>query len=153
MPFCRRHHWQPSARSCIASCALLLSARCVRPGAPRGDPGKAVRIRRDPVTVIGDETRDGHWPRGWEGAGSRTIREPGDLPGRVYTIPVFAGGHGAVAHSSPRVLVVAGVASGVGKTTITLGLLEAFRRRGLVVQAFKIGPDFIDPGFHELITG
>jgi cobyrinic acid a,c-diamide synthase len=58
-----------------------------------------------------------------------------------------------VAHSSPRVLVVAGVASGVGKTTVTLGLLEAFRRRGLVVQAFKVGPDFIDPGFHELITG
>ncbi len=56
-------------------------------------------------------------------------------------------------HSSPRVFVIAGVASGVGKTTITLGLLEAFRRRGLVVQAFKVGPDFIDPGFHELITG
>jgi len=45
-------------------------------------PGKAVRNRRDPVTVIGDETRKCHWPRGWEGAGSRTIREPGDLPGR-----------------------------------------------------------------------
>ncbi len=58
-----------------------------------------------------------------------------------------------MAHSSPRILVVAGVASGVGKTTITLGLLEAFRRRGLIVQAFKVGPDFIDPGFHELITG
>src|SRR5499427_8151146 len=54
---------------------------------------------------------------------------------------------------TPRILVVAGVASGVGKTTVTLGLLEAFRRRGLVVQAFKVGPDFIDPGFHELISG
>jgi len=52
-----------------------------------------------------------------------------------------------------RVLVIAGTASGVGKTTITLGLLEAYRRRGLVVQAFKVGPDFIDPGFHELVTG
>jgi cobyrinic acid a,c-diamide synthase len=51
------------------------------------------------------------------------------------------------------VLVVAGVSSGVGKTTVTLGLLEAFRRRGLSVQAFKVGPDFIDPGFHELVTG
>src|SRR5712691_7209227 len=59
----------------------------------------------------------------------------------------------APSSSSPRVLVIAGVASGVGKTTITLGLLEAFRRRGLVVRAFKVGPDFIDPGFHELITG
>src|SRR5690242_4398873 len=54
---------------------------------------------------------------------------------------------------APRVLVVAGASSGVGKTTVTLGLLEAFRRRGLTVQAFKVGPDFIDPGFHALVTG
>ncbi|OGL06830.1 MAG: hypothetical protein A3I03_06205 [Candidatus Rokubacteria bacterium RIFCSPLOWO2_02_FULL_68_19] len=52
-----------------------------------------------------------------------------------------------------RALVIAGVSSGVGKTTVTLGLLEVFRRRGLAVQAFKVGPDFIDPGWHALVTG
>ncbi len=52
-----------------------------------------------------------------------------------------------------RALVIAGVSSGTGKTTVTLGLLEALRRRGLEVAAFKVGPDFIDPGFHERITG
>src|SRR6266566_4449025 len=66
----------------------------VRARAPTRAPGKAVRIRRDPVTVIGDETRESHWPRGREGAGSRTIREPGDLPARALFDSVFAGGPG-----------------------------------------------------------
>ena len=44
-------------------------------------------------------------------------------------------------------------ASGAGKTTITLGLLSALRRRGLPARGAKSGPDYIDPRFHEAATG
>src|SRR5438034_195549 len=52
-----------------------------------------------------------------------------------------------------RGLIIAAPNSGAGKTTITLGLLAAFKRKGIGVRAAKAGPDYIDPAFHAAATG
>jgi cobyrinic acid a,c-diamide synthase len=62
--------------------------------------------------------------------------------------PLARGGSGVI----PR-LVIAGTSSGAGKTTVASGLLGALAARGLRATGFKVGPDFIDPGYHAMACG
>ncbi|MEM6479351.1 MAG: cobyrinic acid a,c-diamide synthase, partial [Pseudomonadota bacterium] len=52
-----------------------------------------------------------------------------------------------------KAVLIAAAGSGAGKTTVTLALMRALRNAGHTVRSLKLGPDYIDPGFHRLATG
>ncbi|WP_145490917.1 cobyrinate a,c-diamide synthase [Yersinia rohdei] len=55
--------------------------------------------------------------------------------------------------SGKQAFIIAGTSSGCGKTTVTLGILRALLARGLAVQPFKVGPDYLDTGWHTAVSG
>lgn len=52
-----------------------------------------------------------------------------------------------------RKIIIAGTHSGAGKTTVANGIMASLTQKGYKVQCFKVGPDYIDPGFHTIATG
>jgi cobyrinic acid a,c-diamide synthase len=93
---------------------------------------------------------------GWRHVGQTGVTGPEAIASTVTDSPparpAWQPDRMSSATLGPR-LVIAGTHSGVGKTTVATGLVAALRRSGHRPAAAKVGPDFIDPGYHALASG
>jgi cobyrinic acid a,c-diamide synthase len=88
----------------------------------------------------------------WEAGGHECARRQSPLRSSCHALFTVMMGQ-VMSKNTQQAFVLAATSSDCGKTTVTLGLLALFKQRGLRVQPFKVGPDYLDTSWHQAVTG